>query len=55
MLRRLLRDFGRLRYALLRYYRQRGRRPLTPEQEVDRLLREMRQREELARRLTGRR
>jgi len=55
MLRRLIRDFRQLHRALVRYYRRRGRRPLTPEQEVNRLMRELRQREELAQRLTWRR
>ena len=54
MLRRLIRDFIALRRSLLRYYRKRGRRPLTPEQEVTRLMRQMHEREELARRLTYR-
>ena len=55
MLRRLIRDFIALRRALLRYYRRRARRALTPEQEANRLLKQMREREELASRLTWRR
>ena len=50
MLRRLIRDFIALRRALLRFYRHRARRPLTPEQEVNRLLKQMHEREDLARR-----
>lgn len=55
MFRRIIRDFRQLHRALKRYYLRRARRPLTPEQEVNQLLRQVRQREELARRLTGRR
>ena len=55
MLRRLIRDFVALRRALLRYYRKRGRRALTPVQEAQRLVRQMHERDELAQRLTWRR
>lgn len=55
MLRRIIHDFRQLHRALVRHYRRRGRRPLTPEQEVNRLMTQIRQREELAQRLTWRR
>ena len=55
MLRRLIREFRQLHYALTRYYRRRARPPLTPAQQADRLMRHVREREELARRLTWRR
>lgn len=48
MLRFIIREFRQLHYALKRYYRRRGLRPFTPEQEVERLLRR-------GRRLTWRR
>jgi hypothetical protein len=55
MLRVIIRDFRQLHRALVRYYRRRARRPFTPEQEVNHILKQIRQREELARRLTWRR
>jgi hypothetical protein len=55
MLRSIIRAYRQLHWALTRYYRRRARRPLTPEQEADRLIRQMREREELAQRLTWRR
>jgi len=55
MLGRIIRDFIQLRRALKRYYRRRARGPFTPEQEVARLMRELRYRREMARRLSGRR
>ncbi|MFI5397704.1 MAG: hypothetical protein ACHQ9S_19380 [Candidatus Binatia bacterium] len=55
MLRRIIRDFRQLHRALKRYYQRRASRPLTPEQEANRLMWQMRQREELARRRTWRR
>ena len=55
MLRHLIGAYRDLHRALLRHYRRRARRPLTPEQEVNRLMRQIREREELARWLTGRR
>jgi hypothetical protein len=55
MLRRIISDFIQLRRALLRYYRKRARPPLTPVKEAEQLVRQMHEREELARRLTYRR
>jgi hypothetical protein len=55
MLRQLIRAYRDLYFAVDRFYRRRHRRPLTPVQEADRLIREMREREKLARRLTLRR
>jgi len=54
MLRGIIRAYRQLHWALKRYYRRRARRPLTPEQEVNRLMRQIREREDLVRRLTGR-
>ena len=53
MIRRIIRDFLQLRRALKRYYQRRARRPLTPEEEAERLLNEMHRRQELARWLSG--
>ena len=55
MLRSIIRAYRQLHRALQRHYLKRARRPLTPEHEVNRLLKQIRQREELARRLTWRR
>jgi len=41
MLRRLIRDFLQLHHALKVHYAKRARAKLTPEQEVERLLREL--------------
>ena len=38
MMRRLIRDFRQLRWALKRFYQRRARRRLTPEQEAERAL-----------------
>lgn len=59
MLGRIIRDWCQLRHALERYYRKRARRrsrpPLTPEQEYEQVMRELRYRQELARRQAWRR
>lgn len=55
MFRRLFRAYRQLYWALFRYYRKRARGPLTPEHEVNRLMKQMREREELVRWLSGRR
>jgi len=55
MLRRLIRDFRQLHFALKRFYLRRARRSLTPEQEVTRAIARLNREQELARRLTGRR
>lgn len=56
MLGRIIRDFRQLQWALKRYYlrrtRRRSRPPLTPEQEYAQVMRELRYRQELARRRT---
>jgi hypothetical protein len=55
MLARLIRDFRQLRFALERYYRRRARRPLTPQEEAERVLAEFRRRQEALNRLMWRR
>jgi len=55
MLRRLIRDFRQLHRALKRFYQRRARRPLTPEQEVERTIARLNREQELARRLGWRR
>lgn len=55
MFGRLIRDFRQLHRALKRFYRKRSCRPLTPEQEVARIIAELNRQQEMARRLTGRR
>jgi hypothetical protein len=55
MLRHLIQAYRALHRSLLRHYRKRARRPLPPEQEAEQLIRQMHEREELARRLTYRR
>ena len=56
MLGRIIRDWCQMRAALKRYYlrraRGRSRPPLTPEQEYEQVMRELRYRQELARRLS---
>ncbi len=55
MLGRIIRDWCQMRDALERYYRKRARPAPTPEQEYERLMRELRYRQAMARRLSGRR
>lgn len=55
MLRRLIRDFRALHWSLKRYYRNRARRPLTPEQEAERDIARLNREQEALRRLTWRR
>lgn len=54
MIGQLIRDFRQLHRALKRHYSRR-RRPLSPEQEVDRVIRELNRHQELARRAGWRR
>ena len=55
MLRALIRAYRQLHRALKRYYQRRGRRPLTPEQEVARAIARLNRDQEIARRLGWRR
>ena len=50
MLRRLVLEYRRVCWALLRYYRRRGRRRLTPEQEAERLIERLHRQQDFARR-----
>ena len=51
----LVRAYRRLHWALLCHYRRRARRPLTPQQEAERLVTEMHRRQEAVNRLMWRR
>lgn len=55
MLRSLLRAYRALVWSLTRYYRRRGRRRLTPEQEVDAAIARLNREQQALRRLSGRR
>ena len=52
---RLIRDFRQLHRALKRFYRNRARRPLTPEQEAERAIAQLHREQEVLRRAVWRR
>jgi hypothetical protein len=55
LLRRFILAYRALYWSLLRYYRRKTHRPLTPEQEVARDISRMHREQEALRRLTWRR